>query len=80
MYLELSCTLDILKYPFRCFLMDFMGCLYIPGNKTNNKGNIRMGMSKILEATNSLMIQSGIDFGRSTRGRKFDSRPEGRRG
>jgi hypothetical protein len=32
--------------------MALMGCLHILGNKTNNKGNIRMGMSQIQKATN----------------------------
>jgi hypothetical protein len=41
MYPKLNCTTNIEKYHFSYFLMDFMGCLHISRNKTNNKGKIR---------------------------------------
>ena len=53
---KLNCTTNVLKYSFGCFPMTFMRVLHIPGNKTNIKGNIRTGMSKIQKATNKLAI------------------------
>jgi len=44
---KLSYTTNVSKYSFGFFLMDFVRELYISGNKTNNKGNGRMGMGKI---------------------------------
>jgi hypothetical protein len=38
MYPELNYTMNIVKYPFSFFPMDFMGCFHILGNNTNNKG------------------------------------------
>ena len=59
--------------------MNFMRVLHIPGNKTNNKRNIRTGMGEIQKATNKLTIQSGIYFRGSTYERQLVSRLKGRR-
>ena len=56
MDLELNCITNVSKYYFGYFPMDFMRALHIPGNKTNNKGNIRTGMGKIQKDTNKLTI------------------------
>ena len=53
--MELPVT-NVSKYYFSYFPMTFMKVLHIPGNKTNNKGNVRTGMDKIQKATNKLTI------------------------
>ena len=77
---ELNYTTNVSKYSFGFFPMTFMRVLHIPGNKTNRKGNVRMGMGKIQEDTNKMTIQSNIYFGRSACERKIDSKLKGRRG
>ena len=56
MDLKLNCTMNVTKYSFGYFPMTFMRVLQISGNKTNNKGNVKMRMGKIQKATNKMMI------------------------
>ena len=56
MDLKLNYITNVSKYSFGYFPMAFMRVLHIPSNKTNIKGNVRMGMGKIEKDTNKLMI------------------------
>ena len=56
MDLELNYTMNVFKYPFDFYPVAFMRVLHILGNKTNNKGNVKTGMTNIQKDTNKLTI------------------------
>jgi hypothetical protein len=60
---KMSGTLEIGDNSFDCFLVAFFGVLHKPRNHTNNKGNVKLTMSKINKISNQLSIKCSINFG-----------------
>lgn len=52
--------------PFSLFSMSFMRFLHESQNHTNRKGDIRLDMIQISQATDKLTIESGINKRRFT--------------